>query len=79
MGKDGGARFGEFRRARLIPVEQRDAELLLEIGDSVAHGRNRPPKPLGRRREAARLDDGQEHPELIDAGKAWLGHFKYPE
>ena len=63
------------RRVRAVEQPQA-AELLLEIGDRVADHRL-PPVELARRgRKAPRLDDGQEHAELVQRGGTEVRHIE---
>ena len=63
-------RDGEPRLARALPLEQQQPKLRLEIGDAVADHRGGAVEPPPGGREAARLDHGQEDPELVEGRRA---------
>ena len=65
--------------ARSVPIEQLNPELLLEIGNRIAHRRSRPPELSSCGREASRLNDGQKHLQLVETGDTRALHFRFLE
>ena len=68
------AGHGQLRLARAFPVEQRQAQLRLQIGDAIADDRHGAVEPASRRGEAAGVDDGQEDAQLVEGRRAGLVH-----
>ena len=70
LGQEGCAGLGENRLSRLLPIEDGDTELRLEIGDRVADGGCRASQSPAGCGETARFDNGQEYLELVEAGRS---------
>ena len=64
----GGQLVAGGGQLRLSPaaVEERRAQLSLEVGHAVAHGGLRALQRARGGREAARVDDGQKEPQLVE-------------
>ena len=64
-GQQGPNSVAEYR-AIGAAIEQQDTGLGFQPLDGIGHGRLGPTQGAGRRREAAGLDHGEEHAQLLD-------------
>ena len=68
------AGYRQGRPAGRFAVEQRQAQLGLEIVDAIGDDRSCPVKAAAGGGEAARLRDCQENAQLVEGRSSWLGH-----
>ena len=79
LDQHGAPRLREPGLARSDAIEERQPELRLEVIDRVADGRRCAIEAPGGACKAARFDYGQKDLELIERGKAGIGHNEIPE